>query len=182
MREILNNFVLVSGSGRNVGKTTLACNIIRNLSHDYTVFGAKISPHFHKTSELQKLIGEGEGFKIYQELNADSGKDSSRMLESGAREVYFIQCGDDRIKIALESISNLLPKDSPIVCESGSFAKTYKPGLHLLVVGEQPDETKKSYQQNLANADFTITRSDFSVKENYFDLKYNGTKWKINRK
>lgn len=181
MREILNNFILVSGSGRNVGKTTLACNIIKKLSIDYKVFGIKISPHFHKTSDQQKLIREGEGFKIYQELNTDSEKDSSKMLELGAVKVYFIQCGDDKIKFAVESILDLLPSNSPIVCESGSFAKTYKPGLHLLVVGEQADETKKSYQQNLANADFTITRSDFSVKENYFDLKYNGTNWKINR-
>jgi len=182
MRKKLNNIILISGSGRNVGKTTLACNIIKKLSLEKDVVGLKISPHFHKTLELQKLISEGEGFKIYQELDIDSGKDSSEMLKSGAREVYFVQCGDDKIEMAVESISNLLPTNSPIVCESGSFANKYKPGLHLLVVGEQPDETKKSFQQNLKNADQIIAKNDFNTEENFFDLKYEGTNWKIIRK
>lgn len=182
MREKLNNIILISGSGRNVGKTTLACNIIKKLSLEKDVVGLKISPHFHKTSQLQKLISEGEGFKVYQELDINSAKDSSRMLESGAVKVYFIQCSDDKIKIALESISNLLPTNSPIVCESGSFANTYEPGLHLLVVDANPDENKISYQNNLKNADQIIAKNDFNTEENFFDLKYEGTNWKIIRK
>lgn len=182
MREIIDNIILVSGSGRNVGKTTLACNIIKELSADHKVFGIKISPHFHKTSELQKLICEGKGYKIYKELDTDSGKDSSRMLDAGAEEVYFIQCNDDKIKFAFESISDLLSSDSAIVCESGSFANKYKAGLHLLLIGEQADETKKSYQHNLKNADYIIRRKDFNTEEIFFDLKYEGTNWKINRK
>lgn len=182
MKKNLNNIILISGSGRNVGKTTLACNIIKKLSVNTIVFGLKISPHFHKTSELQKLISEGEGYKIYREFDKYSGKDSSKMLNSGAKEVYFMQCDDDKIKSAMNSISHLLPNDSIIVCESGSFSKTYKPGLHLLVVDEHPDDSKISYQHNLKNADKIINRSDFNMNDYFFDLNFNGTNWKMKRK
>ncbi len=95
--------VLLSGSGRNVGKTTLACNVIRHLSEYRTVYGLKLSPHFHKMNHLQKLIAHGEGYKVYRELDPDSGKDSAKMLAAGAREVYFIQCEDANIETALRA-------------------------------------------------------------------------------
>jgi len=41
------NILLVSGNGRNSGKTTLACKIIERFSKDHEITGLKISPHFH---------------------------------------------------------------------------------------------------------------------------------------
>ncbi|PLX14932.1 MAG: hypothetical protein C0598_00265 [Marinilabiliales bacterium] len=175
----LNNIILISGSGRNVGKTTLACNIIKTLSTDNDVVGLKISPHFHKTSELQKLISEGESFKVFQEFDSKQEKDSSRMLNAGAKEVFFIQCSDQEIEKAVQSLQNILTSKSPIVCESGSLAKSIDIGIHLLVKGINPDETKLSYRKNLEKADYIISPLDFNNDNIFFNLEYDGKNWKI---
>jgi len=173
--------VLLSGSGRNVGKTTLACNIIRHLSENSMVYGLKLSPHFHKMNHLQKLITDGEGYKVYRELDPDSGKDSAKMLAAGAREVYFIQCEDANIEAAFESISNKIPCDALIVCESGSMAKVYKAGMHLLVEGDEINGNKESYKLNLERTDHIINTGDFDESNIAFEIEHNGTNWKLNK-
>ena len=63
--KLVKNMVLVSGSGRNCGKTTVACNLITQLSENEFVYGLKITPHFHLTGQKQELlIEEKEGGKL----------------------------------------------------------------------------------------------------------------------
>ncbi len=50
-----NNVILISGSGRNCGKTTVACHIISQLAKMGQVTGLKISPHFHIT-EINRCL------------------------------------------------------------------------------------------------------------------------------
>ena len=47
----LANLLIISGSGKNVGKTLLACQIIKHFSRNSTVIGLKISPHFHNNNK-----------------------------------------------------------------------------------------------------------------------------------
>ena len=42
-----SNILAISGTGRNVGKTTLTCGIIKKLGIDQKPTAVKISPHFH---------------------------------------------------------------------------------------------------------------------------------------
>jgi molybdopterin-guanine dinucleotide biosynthesis protein len=182
MTKELKNMLLLSGSGRNVGKTTLACNLIRHLSKNRKVYGLKLSPHFHKMNHLQKLIAQGEGYKVYREFDLDSGKDSAKMLSAGANEVYFIQCMDEKIETAFESIAKSIPEDIIVVCESGSLARVYKAGLHLLVEGREIDMNKKSYKTNLKSNDYIIKASDFDENDIAFEIEYNGIEWKLTNK
>jgi len=155
MKEF-NNILLVSGSGRNIGKTTLACNIITQISNDKPVYGIKITPHFHAIDSNQEIVEKGEGFKIFQEKDIMSDKDSSRMIRAGAHKVYFVQCDDVYLPSIYKQLVNLLPPDCAVVCESGSFAGVFKPGLHFVVKGKDVDESKQSYISNLKRADLVI--------------------------
>ena len=38
------NMVLIGATGRNVGKTTLACALIERLRKEFTVVGVKVTP------------------------------------------------------------------------------------------------------------------------------------------
>jgi len=172
------NVILVSGSGRNCGKTTIACNIISHLSKSNNVIGLKISPHFHKTNNSQTLITEGIGYKIFKENDITTNKDSSRMLQAGANDVYFVLCDDDNILVTQNILKQLLPLKSAVVCESGLFAKNFKPGLHILVEGANPDKSKKSYKTNLQKSDIKIIflnfeANDLSIEYNNLDYKFN---------
>jgi len=165
MKEI-KNILLVSGSGRNCGKTTLVCNIISSLSKGNSkVLGLKISPHFHIMDEKQLLSHKEEGINIYEEKNPNSEKDSGRMLKAGAKKVYFIQCDDKLLEQAYIKFTEFISSDDLVICESGSLSNIYKPGLHILVRGDNFDAKKKSFINNLAKADLIVRQSSFGVNK-----------------
>jgi hypothetical protein len=180
MKE-LKNILLVSGSGRNCGKTTLACNVISKVTEKENVIGIKISPHFHRMKNNHKLVAEGFGFHVFRELSIESEKDSSRMLKAGASEVYFIQSEDADLEGAFEKLHLLIPANIPIVCESGSLANVFKPGLHLLIKGENADENKKSFVSNLKKADFILSKDDFSIDDLNFEIEFSSQKWVLKK-
>jgi len=177
----LNNILLVSGSGRNCGKTTFACHAISQLSKVGKVIGLKISPHFHLTGNKQKLVDRGEGFQVFQETDLLSEKDSSRMLQAGACEVFFIQCNDMNLSGIWGEMKKLIPENVPVVCESGSFSNVYLPGMHVLVVENVPDKSKKSYFENVEKADFIVKKEEFSLENFGFEILFKGNKWTLNK-
>ncbi len=174
-----SNILLVSGSGRNCGKTTVACDIIQQIGKNGIVFGLKISPHFHRSEEGQQIIESGPNYKIFSETDLSSGKDSSRMLAAGAKEVYFVQCTDAKLMEVSEKLKQIVPIDYPIVCESGSFANFYKPGLHILVVGSNADETKKSYKSNLKKAELIISSDEFISSNLSENISFSDMQWTL---
>ena len=177
----LKNILLVSGSGRNCGKTTVACNIIRQLSKTELVVGLKISPHFHPSENKQQIVAEEEGYRIFRETDKHSGKDSSRMLNAGASEVFFIQCTDGNLHKVYEYLKKIIPPDQAVVCESGSFASVYQPGLHLLIKGINADDSKKSYLSNLKLADVILTQKDLLETQLYSKIVFLDKKWTIKK-
>ncbi|HEY9114756.1 MAG TPA: hypothetical protein VIN10_08640 [Bacteroidales bacterium] len=177
----LNNILLVSGSGRNCGKTTFVCHAISQLSKSGKVIGLKISPHFHLTGNKQKLIAKGEGFQVFQETDLFSGKDSSRMLKAGASEVFFIQCNDMNLPGIWNEMKKLIPENLPVVCESGSFSNVYLSGMHVLVVENVPEKSKKSYFENVDKADFIVKKEEFSPENFGFEIHFKDSKWTLNK-
>ena len=153
----INNMILVSGSGRNSGKTTLCCALIAHLSKTGKVTAVKVAPHFHQTGKKQMLVEQGEGFRIYIENDPATEKDTSRMLRAGAQTVYFVQCSDGELDSALTHLMPLLVHKEMIICESGSLGLFYKPLLHVLVEGPAPDREKMSYLMNKNRADIIVT-------------------------
>jgi len=178
----LENILLVSGSSRNCGKTIVACHAIKHLSATGKVYGLKITPHNHVTGSKQQLVCDEDGYRIYKELDWQSDKDTSRMLYAGATEVYFIQCTDARLKRAFKHLAHRITRNAPVVCESGSLANVYHPGLHLLIKGAKVDETKESYRANLKKADLVLTQSDFSPSCFSYALYFTQGKWTIKKK
>jgi hypothetical protein len=172
--------LLISGSGRNCGKTTVACKIISEYAERGKIFGLKMTPHFHHTGNKQKVIATGPGFVIYQETDTESGKDTARMLLAGAEAVYFLQCTDSNMEKAFDCLEELLPKKAPVVCESGSLASVYKPALHILVTDNNPDFSKRSYVMNRNMADVILTQGERSFDLLIDQIEYSDNAWTIN--
>lgn len=122
--------VLIAGNGRNVGKTTLACKIIKHMSSKHQIIGLKISPHFHSYSASDALI-ETETFVILHEKEL-TNKDSSLMLQAGAQNVYYIMAKPDGLRDAINAILPEL-RQSLVVCESGGLHEIAQPGLFFFV-------------------------------------------------
>ena len=127
------NILTVSGMGRKVGKTTLACSLIKKLSADSKVIGIKISPHFHEVDYHSSLTEKPQSFAVYEEDRSDRGKDSSYMLAAGADKVYYVQTRDEYLEEVWEFLTGLLGKDTPVIIESGRIHDLVQPGISLLL-------------------------------------------------
>lgn len=137
--------ILISGNGRNSGKTTLAELIVAYLAQEHPVNGIKISPHLHGvTTEMnsnQMIFGDNN-LRIYRETDPGTAKDSSRMLRAGCQNVWFIIAGDEFL---LQALNLVLTKTTPgdlLICESPALIRFITPGLFFFMKGNQG--TKKA--------------------------------------
>ena len=130
-KKCFSNLILIAGDGRNVGKTFLACKIISHLSGSSDVIGIKISSHIHENETGDTIVCKNENFVIYDEKSV-SLKDSSLMLQAGAKRVFYIIAKQENLKEAFFAISDEL-KNHSVVCESGGLLEIVQPWLFLYV-------------------------------------------------
>jgi Ni2+-binding GTPase involved in maturation of urease and hydrogenase len=136
--------IIISGTGRNVGKTTLCCRLIEEYKRDNPI-GIKISPHKHSIQENEIVLLQTNEITILQEKDKTSPKDSSRMLAAGADRVYFIMAEDKYIIDALEFLQNHIKFTDRIIIESATLRRYFEPELFLIVSNtEFPDSKPKN--------------------------------------
>ena len=155
-----SNILLIAGTGRNTGKTTLACSIIQKFSNVNPIIGLKISPHFHGETEGLVTLYENPEFNIYQETSTITGKDSALMLKAGASKVYYIETKDDHLFEAFKIFQKIITSSLPIVCESPALRKYIEPGVFFIVDNEKNQNKKKDIIQLKEKADMWIDSYD----------------------
>jgi hypothetical protein len=172
-----SNMILVAGAGRNVGKTSLACELIRRFSSAYELVGIKISPHFHQRSHENELIHHSDHFIIYREINAESGKDSSRMLKAGAHHVYYLESSD---KYIFDAFMVILPEIDyqPVICESAVLRKFVHPGIFIYIENIKVSGKNKNNDQK-EKADLIVHASENSFNFNSRDVHFDGRRWTL---
>ncbi|HKI89348.1 MAG TPA: hypothetical protein VKA38_09990 [Draconibacterium sp.] len=154
MREKFENILLIAGSGQNVGKTTLACQIIQNVKEQKST-GVKITPHFHNpTTGLIKLAG-AKSWKLFEETNTTTNKDSSLLLKSGAHKSYLIQTRPEALTAAFRELQKYLPENQPVVVESATLIEIIDPGFFVVVIPEGKRQ-KKDMESLLQKADLIV--------------------------
>jgi len=150
------NTIIIAGTGQNVGKTTLVCNIISE-NKTKNIYAIKISPHFHKLTKTDKIIKQTNDFVIIEETNIDTGKDSAKMLKSGAKKVFYVQCTDEYLAEVFNEIKKLIPEESNIIIESGGARNIFKPTLFLMIKHADINQIKIKSAKLLSLADKIIT-------------------------
>jgi len=124
----LPGMILIAGTGRDSGKTTLACAIIRKFHGTIPLVALKISPHRHtEITHGLVLINEPDIY-IEEETDPSTGKDSARMLDAGADRSFFIMASDDRLPKAIDVMIGRLDPGTFLVCESGGLRQWVEPG------------------------------------------------------
>jgi len=162
----LPQLLIIAGTGRNTGKTTLACKIIRKFSPLKSVIAIKITPHFHENIQSRSVLTDNDHAYIAREIDASTGKDSSLMLKAGATESYFVMTKDEYLGEAFGEILKLIPPDSVLVCESGGLRHRVVPGLLFMMRNSKPGDLKPGSERLMQLADRIIS---FDGKEFDFD-------------
>ncbi len=164
------NMVMIGGNSRNAGKTTLACNIIRKLSTIDEVIALKVTSirpgesdmHGHHSDELFS------GFSITEELNPDTHKDTSAMLQAGASKVFYICTEDTFAEQAIQSFLITYNFNQPLVCESRSLRRVLIPGLFLMMMRDPVAGSAKDISKYIGQADKVFSFDKDQLKLNSF--------------
>ena len=93
-----DQLLIVGGTARNVGKTEFVCRLITSICRKYPVYGLKVSAifpdegiyHGNHTDDMPTR-------QVVEETRLYTGKDTSRMLQAGARRVFYLRSEDNGI-------------------------------------------------------------------------------------
>jgi hypothetical protein len=175
----LPRLLLIAGTGRNAGKTTLACKIIQKFSAMRPIVALKISQHKHNTEPGGKIIANSKGLYIEEETNAGTGKDSSRMLAAGAERSFFIISSGEKHLHAIHQIMEITEKDSMLICESGGLRKWVEPGLLILVSSIGQTGEKQAFPEMIKYEHILFRFDGIGFGSEFSRIAIGDSSWKI---
>jgi len=185
MSQIISmpSMLMIGGSGRNIGKTTLICAIISKLASSVPIIGLKVTSirpgeadsHGNHQSPLS------ENYKITEESGIEERKDTARMLIAGAKRVYFIQSTDSQLPMAMESFFELEDRNSIIICETRSLRRLIKPGLFILINDPSCDNPKSDFNNYIEFADLLLQfdQKNRTMKTNADKIRLENGEWSL---
>lgn len=129
----------------------------------------------HEVESGQKVITSNKCFTIIEECLTNN-KDSSRMKQAGATDVFYIQSQKAFVWEAFQSLP--IPLDSgAIVCESGGLHQHVQPGVFIVVEGGSGANRKSSFPEfnpliaQYGNGVLNISMADLHFENNTFTYK-----------
>lgn len=152
----LPNLFLVGGNSRHSGKTTLVCEVIRRLSMEQEVTAFKFTRFHPDEKEMHgdhSDESEFSGYSILQETDNHSSKDTSLMLQAGAKEVFYVRAEEDCMEQALVDFLSRCNHGQPLVCESRALRDFVEPAVFVMMMRIPPIGNPKSVENYLHLAD-----------------------------
>ena len=136
----LDGMLMIGSAASNLGKTELACTLLRKFNKNRDVIGIKVTTIKEKESQCPRG-GEGCGvcsslegvYYITEELESSSQKDTARLLASGASRVFWLRVLKEHLLEGITALLDIIGPDAISICESNSLRKVVEPGLFLIV-------------------------------------------------
>jgi len=192
----LDGMLMIGAAGANVGKTELACALIKKISKSTDVVGIKVTTIRVKDEQCPRG-GQGCGvcssldgnFHILEETDSNSHKDTARLLAAGAKRVFWLRVMKKRLEEGLTALLNIIGPDAVSICESNSLRQVVEPGLFLIVKARNSKAWKSSARNVKQYADRIVVsgqgnhtgsplRFDFDLEQ----IKLSDKKWVMQEK
>ncbi len=160
----LPDFILISGSGKKVGKTYLAVGLIAYFSPTEPIVALKISPHTHDDVGKSMMVEGNCRFTIYRDLEPHD-RNSGQYLKAGARASYFMEVRDEHLPEALQVFLQLCnPAGKRVICESGALGRLFRPSV-MIFIAPAEEELSGVKQQSAEVADIRLPACAFRISE-----------------
>jgi hypothetical protein len=174
------NLIIISGSGRNVGKSYMASSLIRWFSDQFPILGLKISPHGHNSLGNTKLCANTDGIRIFQDMGPNQ-KSSGKFLEAGALQSFFMETDDKHLVIAFDMfMKECNPMKYPVICESGALGRLIKPGI-LIFITDSAEDLQPHKSDTMKLADLVLPAKIFSPPEILQRINFAENGWSLSR-
>ncbi|MDO5717413.1 MAG: hypothetical protein Q4P34_00385 [Tissierellia bacterium] len=172
-----NKMILIGSTGRNSGKTTLACSLIEKYKMKYNIIGLKVTTISSRSAKCPRG-GEGCGvctsitgdYDIKFEKKRNSDKDTVRLLNSGCEEVYWIRAHRDSLSKAYEEFMEISKGYDIIICESNSLRHIVEPAVFIMIKNTDDELMKPTSREVIGYADIIIGSCDEDEAERISDL------------
>jgi molybdopterin-guanine dinucleotide biosynthesis protein len=175
----LPQILMIAGTGRNVGKTTLACRLIAQTAKDFAVTAIKISPHMHQQEQAGEVLAETSDYLLLRERGGNSAKDSGRMLAAGATNVYYLQLRHRHLTTEFLKFLQHLPSHQPVIIESGALLQAARPGLFVLIKNKNGPAEKPGLDSLGYPPDVVVNFEDGEFDVDTSRIRFIGRKWVI---
>lgn len=148
--------VAVSGFSSNVGKTTLVCELLRQLPGWEAI---KLTRgHYRSCGRdpagccVSDLLRDEPVIRSGREANYQIGKDTGRFWDAGASNVHWVIGKDDQVAQGMTEALSRVEADGVIV-EGNSFLEYVKPDLTIMCARSEGGKIKPSARRALARSD-----------------------------
>ena len=151
--------VVVGGSTRNIGKTSVVAGLIRALpERRWTAF--KITQFGHGVCSANGDPCDCETAEhtiaISEERSRDTGTDSARYLQAGATRSLWVRTRQGQLAEAMPRIRAELARAEDAIIESNSILRFLRPDLYLSVLDPETADFKDSARLFLDRADAVL--------------------------
>ncbi|MBE0649193.1 MAG: hypothetical protein IH596_15580 [Bacteroidales bacterium] len=163
------NVLIVGATTRNTGKTEFACRVIEKFASREEIYGVKVIPvdkdegDCHRGLEGCGLCNSLTGmYRIIEEVEADTEKDTSRMLRAGVKKAYLLLVDKCSVEQGIHSMLEMLPKNALVVVESNTIRKVLEPGLFIVIREFSTTSVKESCADVIQFADKIVEFNNLS--------------------
>src|SRR5215471_15229924 len=160
--------VMIGGHTRNIGKTSVVEGVIR-ATNDLDWTAVKITQFGHGVCtgdcESCSCADNVDQFSITEEIDRDTGTDTSRFLAAGARRSLWVRTRQGELYTALPSLNKEIENDEFVIVESNSLRRFIKPDVYIQLFDPSIRDFKRSARQffDLSDAYIVATASNTLV-------------------
>jgi molybdopterin-guanine dinucleotide biosynthesis protein A len=172
----VHNMIMIGATGRNTGKTEMACRLIKKFISRYTVIALKVTTVKETDGKCHggdercgKYSSLEANYSLTEEVSNNPQKDTGKMLAAGAHKVYWLEVKKEYLTEGIEAFLKLVNNgpDKIIICESNSLRTVVEPGLFLINQNVRESSIKQSCQDVLSHHDYMI---HFDSEKFVFDI------------
>lgn len=182
----LDNMLMIGSAGANVGKTELACAILRKHSKNRKIVGIKVTAVQEKNGQCPRggtgcgVCSSLEGvFCITEEKSIDTDKDTSRLLAAGADSVFWLQVLKEHLLEGVTALLDMIGPDAVSICESNSLRQVVEPGLFLMAISHESRSWKDSARKVKHYADRIVVSDGEKFDLDISLIELIGDKWEL---
>jgi len=154
--------IVVGGHSRNIGKTSVACGIIRALP-EFNWTAIKITRYGHgvcsRNGEPCPCADPVHPVAISREDGELPDTDSGRFLVAGAARAYWVRTPDGGLGEAMPRVRKLIEDSANTIVESNSILRFLKPDFCAMVVDGAVADFKPTSLRFLDRADALVLTS-----------------------
>jgi hypothetical protein len=178
--------LLVGGAGRNSGKTTFSCSLIKRFCARHELVALKVTvireaggPCPRGNDSCGVCSSLSGSYEITEEHGDPPGKDTSLMVAAGAQRVYWMRVMREHLAEGVSALLERVGPDAMCICESNSLRHAVEPSVFVIVKSRSSSTFKRSAREVLHLADRVVLSEGGGFDLSSAELEFQGGAWSL---